>query len=119
MPSPSTKGTESAEYTGPPPSEIVWPVGAEESSSTSIVASLVFAGVHASAAVTTIEKSPAAAGVQLNGAETKGPAAGAATVSRACVQPVSPTAGYVADAGPEPESTTALESVNEPAEAGR
>jgi hypothetical protein len=56
--------------TGPPPSEIVWPVGAEESSITSIVVSLVFAGVQLSAAETTIEKSPDAAAVQLNGLET-------------------------------------------------
>jgi hypothetical protein len=46
--------------------------------------------------------------------EAYGPPAGVETVSAPCVQPACATAGYAAEKGPAPPSTTALESVNEP-----
>ena len=46
--------------------------------------------------------------------ETYGPPAGVETVSAPCAQPGCDAAGYEAEAGPEPPSATALESVNEP-----
>ena len=62
--------------------------GAVESSVTSIVVSLVFGGVQASAAVAVTEKSPAAAAVQAKVLDTNGPPAGVPTVSAAWVQPL-------------------------------
>src|SRR5918995_363269 len=90
LPSPSTNGIESALKTGPPVTVIEWPVGADESSVTFSVVVLVFGGVQSSAAATSIPKLPEAAFVQVNALDTYGP-----------------------------PSTTALESVNEPAAAGR
>jgi hypothetical protein len=70
VPSPSTKGIESALKTGPPVTVTEWPVGAVESSVTFTVVVLVFGGVHASAASTSTPKFPDAALVQLNALET-------------------------------------------------
>ena len=54
---------------------------------------------------------------QLNRFETYGPPAGVETVDGVWVQPVEvpPRAAVVLEAGPEPRSTTALLSRNEPA----
>ena len=93
LPSPRTKGIESALNTGPPVTVTEWPVGAVESSVTFSVVSLVFGGVQASAASTSTPKFPEAAFVQLKALETYGPPAGVLTVSSACVQPAWPTAG--------------------------
>ena len=51
---------------------------------------------------------------QLNMVETYGPPAGADTVEGLCVQPVvvPPRVAVALEAGPEPESVTALVSVN-------
>ncbi len=76
-----------------PPPQRMLAAGAVESSVTFRVVSLVFAGVQASAAVTTTPKLPVAAFVQLNELETYGPPAGAVTVSAPCVQPLWPTSG--------------------------
>ena len=87
LPSPSTKGIDSALNTGPPVTVTEWPVGAVESSVTFTVVMLVFGGVQASAASTSTPKLPDAAFVQLNAPETYGPPAGVLTVSSPCVQP--------------------------------
>ena len=84
LPSPRTKGIESALNTGPPVTVTEWPVGAVESSVTFSVVSLVFGGVQASAASTSKLKFPAAAFVQLKALESYGPPAGVLTVSSAC-----------------------------------
>ncbi len=93
LPSPRTKGIESALNTGPPVTVTECPVGAEESSVTFSVVSLVFGGVQASAASTSKLKFPVAAFVQLNALESYGPPAGVVAVSSACVQPAWPIAG--------------------------
>ena len=62
-------------------------------------------------------KFPVEPALKENALEMYGPPAGVETVSAPCVQPDRVTAGYAADAGPEPASATALERVNEPPEA--
>src|SRR5688500_16222521 len=88
--------------------------GAAESSVTFSVSTLVFGGAQASAAVTPYAKSPVEPGEKVNALEAYGPPAGVETVSAPCVQPARTTAGYAAEAGPEPASATALERANEP-----
>ena len=119
LPSPRTNGIESALNTGPPVTVTEWPVGAVESSVTFSVVCWCSAASRRRPPRRRRRSSPTAAFVQLKALETYGPPAGVLTVSSACVQPAWPTAGYVAEPGPEPPSATALESVNEPAAAGR
>ena len=67
--------------------------GGVESSVTESVVWEVFGGLQRSPAVTTYGNVPAAAPVQENALETKGPPAGVVTDSEPCVQPAWPTLG--------------------------
>ena len=88
--------------------------GAVESSVTFSVVTLVFGGVQASLAVTSWVKLPLEPAAKVKVLETYGPPAGSRPSRRRASSPACATAGYAAEAGPEPPSATALESVNEP-----
>ena len=91
------------------------PVGPSESSTNDRVVVVVFSTT--SLPVTSSSGALEVPASQLNGAETNGPPAGVDTVDGVCDQPLDEPvrSAVVLEAGPEPESLTALVSVNEPA----
>ena len=120
LPSPSTKGIESALNTGPPVTVTEWPVGAVESSVTFSVVMLVFGGVQASRRLDVDAEVPGGGVRPAEGAGDVRAACGRADrLERMCSSRPGRRPGRSAEPGPEPPSTTALESVNEPAAAGR